>query len=444
MGKVNKMIPSPERLEEYTDRLMKIKERVDKLAEKKIDPIYFEVAGSISPWLRESKAPWILERLFNIDMMRVCLALPDIHRDPSWGRWDHLEATEQFAKDLSLDKETIDNYLKQMDDANFIVATRKGYQMARISQTFHGFPGRGAKYFFTLPEDVQLDIQDLSLVFSRFELQPPRDEWIDWVKERGVGEQGREFAGFLIMPRWKSIKDLPGVLPVEDMRQILKAHEKFSALRCDCKTEDSGLDCGTPVDVCMTFDRGAERQVGRGRGEMLTLKETLDMIDSWRDFPLVHVHMGGVPKTVEEVQTFCNCHWDCCLAFTGYYTGISKHKISDFLLKTRFRATVDPEECIGCRTCIDERCQFGAIQMKYYPEFDEERSYTDEEKCMGCGLCVETCCVGARGMKTVEPPEYILGVDNEVEGIGGGGFAVENLVATVSRERAEREAKKEK
>ena len=47
-------------------------------------------------------------------------------------------------------------------------------------------------------------------------------------------------------------------------------------------------------------------------------------------------------------------------------------------------------------------------------------------------------------LKQKKPPEYILGVDNEVEGIGGGGFAVENLVATVAREKAEREAKKKR
>jgi len=111
------------------------------------------------------------------------------------------------------------------------------------------------------------------------------------------------------------------------------------------------------------------------------------------------------------------------------------------LLKTRFRATVDPEQCIGCRRCIDERCQFGAIQMKYYPEFGEERSYTDEEKCVGCGLCVETCCIGARGMKIVEPPEYILGIE-DYEGVSAAGLSVENLLATAKREKAEREAKK--
>jgi ferredoxin len=85
----------------------------------------------------------------------------------------------------------------------------------------------------------------------------------------------------------------------------------------------------------------------------------------------------------------------------------SKYKPYQWNRKSRFEATVDPEKCIGCRRCVDLRCQFGAAQMKYYPEFGEERAYIDTEKCMGCGCCVETCLVGARGMKIVRPLEYL-------------------------------------
>ena len=69
-------------------------------------------------------------------------------------------------------------------------------------------------------------------------------------------------------------------------------------------------------------------------------------------------------------------------------------------------ATVDPAECIGCKTCVDS-CQFGAAQVKYYPEIGEERAYIDTEKCLGCGCCVIDCPAGARAMKLVRPPEHI-------------------------------------
>jgi heterodisulfide reductase subunit A-like polyferredoxin len=83
----------------------------------------------------------------------------------------------------------------------------------------------------------------------------------------------------------------------------------------------------------------------------------------------------------------------------------SKYPVWEFYAKSRFRTSVDPAKCTGCRLCVDKRCQFGAAQMKFYPEYGEERAYVDEAKCMGCGCCVETCPAGARSMRIVEPPD---------------------------------------
>jgi hypothetical protein len=38
-----------------------------------------------------------------------------------------------------------------------------------------------------------------------------------------------------VIPRWKAIKDLPGVLPCEDVREILKASAPITAMNCPCK-----------------------------------------------------------------------------------------------------------------------------------------------------------------------------------------------------------------
>jgi len=104
-------------------------------------------------------------------------------------------------------------------------------------------------------------------------------------------------------------------------------------------------------------------------------------------------------------------------------THSTKYGIKEFYAPSRFRATVDPENCIACRTCVDNRCQFGAVQMKYYPEYGEDRAYIDEEICMGCGNCVETCPSGIRGMKVVEPPETLTDVKpRDIYGAGGQGF----------------------
>jgi len=406
-------VPSPENVKKMADRFEKTKERIDKLCEKKIDPAYFDLAEKVGGDVaRNSKyAPWILEKLMTPQQARICLALPDPHRDPSWGK-EHQGVTEQFAKDLGLDKETVDKDLEELAKQEgprqtriFVTPTRNGYQIPRGSHFFtHG------GHF----EDP--DVSDMCWVYGRFEEAMNRHAVIEASKARGG-----KMPGFMIIPRWKAVKDIPGVLPVEDMREILKAHRRFALISCVCCTDDINRDCGTPEERCLTFDRGADRTIEEGWGRELTLTEMLDWYDNLRVYPITSFPMGGAVgiQDPKELTAICQCHWDCCLAMMGWYMPYTKYEVTDWIMKSRFRATIDPEKCIGCRRCVDERCQFLGTQMKYYPEFDAERAYIDEEKCTGCGLCVETCPVGARDMKAVAGPEYLTEIGEE-EGAGGG------------------------
>jgi len=430
MARSNRL-PNEENTKKILGRWNKVKERVDKLVQKKIDPIYFEWAGKISPWLKDSPyAPWMLDRVTNsnVDMAKLSIALPDPHRDPAWGR-EHLEATEQFAKDLGLNRETVDKYLHYLMEVELVNPTRNGYQRQRSSQLLH--------LIHSHPKYPDSDLADMVLVYTRFEMQKHRNERLDWIKESG----GRPPSAMgPIRPRWKSIQNVPGVLPVEDWREVAKAKNKWAVLPCICRLDDWETDSELPVERCMQGDASAVYGLARGAARELTLKEAFDLYEELGKYPLLN--MGGSRNLTDVVKSGlgCICAWDTCLAMTHYYLPGSKYKISDFIAKNRFRATVDPEKCIGCRVCADERCQFGAAQMKYYPEFGEERAYIDEEKCMGCGLCVETCTVGCKGMKIVEPPEYILDLPEEG---GAMGIDVEQLMAATEREKAEREAKKE-
>jgi len=426
------IVPTSENIKKQADRWEKNKKRIDKLVEEKIDPIYEELAVKIGgEWLKKAKyAPWILSRMMTVEQAKISLALPDPYRDSSWGR-EHLGVTEQFAKEVGLDKETADKHLQGLSKKGFVNATRKGYQIPRGSHFFtHGNPYKDDK-----------DLQDACWIFGRYLERDERSKVIDSAKEAG-----RPLAGFAMIPRWKAIKDIPGVLPIEDMREILKAHKRFAVVSCICKADDRERDCGTPSEVCMTFDRGADNRIDvRKDGRELTLKEALDFVDGFSKYPIVSGLMGYDPKAtgLQSVLSICNCHWDCCLAMTGWFLPGSKHKVNDWWMKTRFRATVDLEKCIGCGVCVDERCQFGAAQMKYYPEFGAERAYIDEEECMGCGLCVETCTVGARGMNVVKPPEYITDIPEEA-GVMQGGLNIEGVLAVAEKLSADGRAAKEK
>ncbi|MFC2011352.1 4Fe-4S binding protein [Chloroflexota bacterium] len=323
-----------------------------------------------------------------------------------------------------MDTATADKYLKELFDIDFLSATRKGYQVPRGSHWWNhnGMRSKTNRYEIESP-----DVLDAAWIYGR--LGEYRKEREKLVKE--AKEAGRKLIGWFIVPRWRAVKDIPDLMPQEDMREILKAHDRFCLVDCVCMQDDREHDCGLPLQKCMTFDRGAAFRIDeRKDGKELTLKGALDFLDELGKGPIISAPMAAMVKDVKDINSICNCHWDCCLAMTQWYMPGSEGKANDFLMKTRFRATVDPEKCIGCRTCIDGFCQFYAAKMKYYPEFGEERAYIDEDECIGCGQCVENCPVGARGMKAIAGPEYYADIPEDA-GAGGGGLNVEKLLAQV-------------
>ncbi|HSA23399.1 MAG TPA: thiamine pyrophosphate-dependent enzyme, partial [Myxococcota bacterium] len=67
---------------------------------------------------------------------------------------------------------------------------------------------------------------------------------------------------------------------------------------------------------------------------------------------------------------------------------------------------VDPDVCIGCRTCIKVSCP--PISMQRYAHKPEGKlnSFIDETQCVGCSVCSQVCPVGAikRSTPGAEPP----------------------------------------
>jgi len=59
-----------------------------------------------------------------------------------------------------------------------------------------------------------------------------------------------------------------------------------------------------------------------------------------------------------------------------------------------YRATVDPEKCIVCGTCL-ELCPTGAISI-------DRIVHIDPVRCTGCGRCVEACPQGAMRSRLVK------------------------------------------
>ena len=88
--------------------------------------------------------------------------------------------------------------------------------------------------------------------------------------------------------------------------------------------------------------------------------------------------------------------------------------------KKRLTYHVDPDVCIGCRSCIQVGCP--PISMRQYPNQAEGvlRSHIDPQRCVGCSVCYQVCPVKAIKPlplgKTADVPTPVdLATDEEVD-----------------------------
>jgi len=335
-----------------------------------IDPIYAELASRIQG-ADEKYIPRILSRLANIEQAKILKALPDKDRDPAAGA--SLSISDTFVENLGMDKEIVDKHIRELFEKGVLFPTRKGPQMARNWMQLHDSTLPNPKY-------------DESLGNEFFDLWGEADRKPKRPIETKFDPDASDFR---IIPKWKSIKNIPGVLPQEDMRQILKSQELMVIIPCGCKRSFRERECGTPDESCITVGRAAQYNLDSGLGRKITYEEALEILEKFDQYPVLNltINQGDVNTLI------CNCHWCCCNAVKG-------------AAKTRFIAYEDAEKCQTCNICV-ERCQYDAIQIKYDPELDKERSYTDPELCRGCGDCVISCPHEARGMKAIRPPDHI-------------------------------------
>jgi len=255
-------------------------------------------------------------------------------------------------------------------------------------------------------------------------LDPEKDRkfyqlWHDFVMNEWYPDSGKrmakaEQARSRVVPAYKSIKDLPGVMPCEDFREVLKAQERIAIVPCSCRyrTTSVGEQCEHTAEAedwhCLQFGRGADYVLARGSGKELSQHEAMKLLDKIEEDGLLHIFQNNRNLTGPTVS--CQCCRDCCMIYVPLdMVGASIGKAWE---KSRYQAEVDADKCIGCQDCVD-RCQFDAIEM-FKPEAatgskksKKLKSQIDPDKCWGCGVCVVACEAGALTMKQVRPEEHI-------------------------------------
>jgi len=348
-----------------------------------INLIYKELATKIG-FGESAYLPRILEKIANLEQAKIIRELP--------------APPEEIAERLNLDKETVDKHEQYLFERGLLLPGKKGYQLANSLGILHDTIGSA---------DSKFDDDELFDLCAA--LGAERNE--SMINQVVTGELTHIRQIMRVIPKWESIKDIPGVLPMDDVREILRVADPIAIHHCPCRKIERNRECKDtlPAEVCI--GRSAVYNLKRGIARELTYKEAMEMIDSFDEYPFVQLS-GNRRATLAAPAGICICHNCCCASFVRYFLSMKRLNQSA-IAKSRFIATIDPEKCLACRTCADERCPVGAAQMKDYPEFGEERASVDSEKCIGCGLCVISCPAEAWTMKLVRPPEHVpeLGVD---------------------------------
>lgn len=204
-----------------------------------------------------------------------------------------------------------------------------------------------------------------------------------------------------VIPVEKSIPVEVQIFPYEQASAVLNKAKSFGVRRCICRVQKAlvGQPCKYPVEVCLFFAPTEGAFDDYPNTKVITKEEALKILQETEEAGLIHSS-----RNVREGHDYiCNCCTCCC----GMMRGISQLGIENSVAKSNFHATVDPETCTGCGTCVD-RCQFGA------PSLVDNTSHVDLKRCVGCGQCVMGCPSGA--MTIVRKPEgQILPPPRDIE-----------------------------
>ena len=216
-----------------------------------------------------------------------------------------------------------------------------------------------------------------------------------------------------IVPAYKSIKDIPGILPYENMQAMAETAGLASVVSCSCRKRQEALGnpCNLSHDLnCIQFNRAAQYTEGRGHGKMLSKEEVARLIEETEDHGLVHQWPNA---DMMITNTLCSCCDDCCV----FLLHMKEYNVpwTAFYAKSRFEAQNALDVCDGCQDCI-ERCQFDALAMEKVQGHKKLKAIVDAEKCMGCGVCVLVCEPESLKMAMVRPVEHIPQLSHAVAG----------------------------
>jgi electron transport complex protein RnfB len=336
-----------------------------------IDPIYKKLAVKMNA-PQNKILPKLLCKLADLEQARIANELPD--------------TAENIAKKLGLNKTKVEKQLQLLSERGLVVRGKTGWIMLNNTYFFADNIASSNNKFIN---DEILDLTREMMLYD--------DKIMVRRKKRGEDVPPPIKLG-RVVPKWRTIKDIPGILPCEDVREIFKGTSLIVTHRCPCRVLYGKIKDEEQLQVCIAMNTMAQHYLDNGTGRKMTYDETIAFLDKTDELVNTTFNANSI------ADGFCTCNnKDCSIFVRGAYLKPLFGEIP--LAKSRFVAQDDPKKCVGCGICI-EKCPVNAITMKELKSGKKHVSI-DVEECIGCGICVLACPKKANKMKLVRPPEHI-------------------------------------
>ena len=218
-----------------------------------MDPIYQEIARKITR--QDNKTlPIVLEKIATLEQAGILNELP--------------LPFEELVEKTGINEETLMKDLQYLYERGLALRGRKRWSLVgNIILVKDLVASANAKYdddeLFELLHVMSLEDSDnLEERLKNGEKIPP------------VIEVMR------VVPKWRSIENIPGVLPIEDMRQILNS-PPIVVHNCPCHVVHGDRPCRdeVPIAICLAAGSTGRMYLERGAGKEITYDEAIALLD---------------------------------------------------------------------------------------------------------------------------------------------------------------------
>lgn len=208
-------------------------------------------------------------------------------------------------------------------------------------------------------------------------------------------------------PAEQSLPSDHKVLTFEQVSEIVAKATHYVISDCPCcrKMKLLGRDCGRRVYRCISVyyedDFCAEIRIEYRDGRKATREEVLNLLRMAEEEGFIHTG-----SNIQDGHAhICNCCPDCC----PFLRMMRQNKSPYIVAPSNYVATIEPDSCVACGVCAEERCPVNAIEP------GDENYKVKPECCIGCGVCALTCPSGALSLVQKEEQQIYAPPRNSFE-----------------------------